>query len=141
MSTRDKIYIDKSVNDIYEQLTNQTGSEPTTPFRYDRDVFLAAAVIGCQKTGPKELKNRKDKFGWGTLINDKNALPTLRTLALHKTRDPSILLDDDAVASIAEEYANGGIHYLKNEILNSGGTELLDCAVYILQNADSEDNE
>lgn len=135
MASRDKIYIenDAEVERLYSRLTEERGDSPTKPFRYDRDVFLAAAIMGFRYNSFAELQKRKEKFTWVTLINDEDALPVLQTIALHRTKDPSVLLDDDAVATIAEGYANGGIRLLARRLVDTGIDELQEAAVFLAE--------
>src|SRR4051812_30330198 len=120
MPTRDKIYVSKSerVQKIYAQLTDDKGAVPSNPFRFERDVFMAAVAFGfaADQTTPLEPAERKDKFTWSTLLNDTHALSTLRAIALIKTGQPDVLLDDDYVANLAEGYANAGVHILAKRL-------------------------
>lgn len=139
MSNRDRVYIEgvnTEVNDIYDELTTDAGEEPTKPFKDTREVFLAAAVIGCINNAFVPLKKRMGKILWQVLSNDPYAFPTMQMLALKKTNDPTDLMDYDKVATIVEGYSNGGIHILKNMLQKEGGNELFECAMNILERAD-----
>jgi dnd system-associated protein 4 len=132
MPSRDKIYIDKSVHDIYVQLTKEESSDETLkPFRTMKDLFLAAAVLGYLNDEYDPIKSAKEIFVWGTLLNDEHALTVLRSIALSNSGDPNILLDDDKMAKIAEGYANSGIHLLAKHILETDSTELEEAAIYL----------
>lgn len=133
MTVRDKIYIenDKKIADLYEALTSERGETPTRPFRFDRDVFLAAAAMGAREGLFRQIVKRKEKFSWGTLLNDENALPVLQAIALWHTKDPEVLVDDDQVAAIAEGFANGGIEALARRLSNAGIDELQEAAVLL----------
>ncbi len=135
MSSRDKIYVskDKAIEDLYAKLKEESDETPSKPFRTMKDIFLAAAVMGYINNEFKELSSAKDLFMWSTLINDNHALPVLQSIALVKTNDPSILLNDDEVAKIAEGYANGGIHILAKKILETDTEELNEAAIYMME--------
>lgn len=141
MPARDKIYISKSpeVQELYSKFTEDKDDTLSKPFRFDRDVFLAAAVAGHmhRKAEPLLPAERKEKFNWGTLLNDQHALPVLQAIALLKTGDPNVLLDDDQVASIAEAYANAGIHLLAKRLVDTGVDELQEAAIYMAEILDS----
>jgi hypothetical protein len=128
MALRDKIFISKSdeVQELYHRLKDEKGDVPTKPFRYDRDIFLAAVASGFEANDfrPLDSADRKERFTWGTLLNDPHALSTLRAIALLKTDRPDVLLDDDQVATIAEGYANGGIHVLGKTLLDTPSDEI-----------------
>lgn len=135
MALRDKIFISKheTVQTLYDQLKAERMDSPTKPFRYDRDIFLAAAAMGQREKQfkPLEASDRRDKFTWGTLLNDPHALAALQAIALAHEKNPDVLLDDDRVACIAEAYANAGIHILAKQILNTGVDELEETALYM----------
>jgi energy-converting hydrogenase Eha subunit G len=140
MPTRDRIYVSKSVEvqAIYDKLKEEKGDDPkkppTKPFRFDRDIFLAAAAMGYAtgKYAELESSERKDKFLWTTLLADEHALAMLRTLALVHTSTPEVLLDDDKVASIAEAYANGGIRVLAKK-LDSATDEIDEAMIFLTE--------
>ena len=137
MPPPDKIYVSKvqDVLDIYEKFTSESGDVPSKPLRYDRDVFLAAAVAGALHNKSEQLlpAERKEKFNWNTLLNDSLALPVLQALALLKTGDANLLLDEEKVVSIAEEYANAGIHILSQRLIDAGEDELHETAIYMAE--------
>ena len=134
MPTREKIYISKeeNVQALYVKLSKEETSDIISkPFRTMRDVFLAAAVLGFLNDEYKAIESPKDIFAWGTLLNEENALSTLQAIALSKSKDPNILLDDDKVATIAEGYANAGIHSLAKKILATDISELEEAAIFM----------
>lgn len=136
MSNRDRVYIEgttSEINDLYMALTTESGDEPTKAFKDTREVFLAAAVLGGVNNTFVPLKKRKERVLWQTLTNDPFALPTMQMLALKKSKDPTILMDYDKVATIAEGYANGGIRILKDMLQKEGGNELFECAMSMLE--------
>lgn len=136
MSNRDRVYIEGAtteINDLYINLTTESGYEPTKAFKDTREVFLAAAVLGCINNSFVPLKNRKERVLWQTLTNDPYAFPTMQMLALKRSEDPTILMDYDKVATIAEGYANGGIRILKDMLQKEGGNELTECAMSMLE--------
>src|SRR5688500_17410874 len=123
MAQRDKIYISKSddIQALYLRLKDEKADVPTKPFRYDRDIFLAAVALGfeAKEFRPLEPSDRKERFTWSTLLHDEHTLSTLRAFALSKTNRPDVLIDDDQVATIAEGYANGGIYILAKKLLDT----------------------
>jgi len=140
MSNRDRVYVEGVTTEIYElynnlsnEPSNDPGKEPTKAFKEAKEVFLAAAVLGCINNSFVPLKKRKERVLWQTLTNDPFALPTMQMLALNKSKDPAILTDIDKVATIAEGYANGGIRILKDMLQKEGGNELFECAMSMLE--------
>lgn len=131
MPSPDKINIEKDVHDIYVQFTKEEGSDIMKPFRTMKDLFLASAILGHLNDKYVPIKSSKDIFVWSTLLNDDHGLTVLRAIALSKTNDPNILLDDSKIAEIAEGYANGGIHLLAKKILQTDTTELEEAAIFM----------
>jgi hypothetical protein len=143
MATRDRIYVSSrpAVQQIYDALKEERGESHgvvTKPFRFDREIFLAAMMLGFKKSLFAELpgNERKERFQWGTLINDSNALPAMRAIALLHESDPSILDDDNRVANIAEGYANGGIAEL-GKVCEGDQDELMMAIMYVLSESPS----
>ncbi len=95
------------------------------PFLSIADVLAFAAALGARRTdaGRRELPQGKGTRGepirrdifegkdYGTLID---------LLAVHATQDPEVLNNtdeqEDVRATIFEEYANGGLHYLEIQL-------------------------
>lgn len=92
-------------------------------FKYQVDVLAFAAVLGANRRHKMPLGEtvkdpiRQDIFnrqGYDTLFN---------LLAIFNTNDPKVLSDtdemDDRRATIFEEYANGGLEILREEVKGS----------------------
>src|SRR5262245_21809888 len=110
--------------DKVEIIKELVASEQTTgPFRLQADVLAFAAALGATRRFPIELGEATtepirqevfDRQGYDTLIN---------LLAVHHADDPLVLADSDEMEdrriTIFEEYANGGLQILQEELKGS----------------------
>ncbi len=85
-----------------------------SPFakRQNKDIFLAAMVIGFKEGAKIPLRNKKGYFRKSYLNPQDKAL--INSIAVAEAKNLNILLDEKKVFSIAEEYATGGIKFLKD---------------------------
>lgn len=120
---RDFINIDESYHQLYENLRKSREDEKHPPFREMKYIFMLAALIGCleKKWVPLE-KNLRNIFARTTLKEDDMLL--LRALALAKTGNPEVLLNEKEIQSIAEGYANGGIIVIKEQVEDAPGNRV-----------------
>lgn len=108
---RDTISIESSVHEIYKHLTESSGADGPA-FQMMKDVFMWAVVLGYQSGERRPLEGKKVTiFRWAQLSQQVD-IPLLKALAIAETNDVEILMDQDAILSIAEEYANRGIQKL-----------------------------
>jgi len=107
----DRIYIDKKDIGDYERLKQRD-----SPFAnsQNKEIFLAALVIGYHEGGRIELKNKEGYFRTEYLTDEERAL--IKAIAVSAEGTLNVLLDDQKVYSIAEEYATGGITLLKARV-------------------------
>lgn len=120
---RDTVAIDEAVHDIYKQLTE--GSDPlSVPFRTMKDVFMWAACLGYQRAERRPLTGKRVTIFRWTQFTPQVDIPLLKAIALTHSDDLHVLLSQDDVLSIAEEYANIGIHELQARIISDYGQPL-----------------
>ena len=122
-TSRDTVAIDESVHDIYKQLTE--GSDPVSvPFRTMKDVFMWAAFLGYRKSGRRSLTGKRITiFRWAQFIEQVD-IPLLKALAIADQSGVEVILSQNDILTIAEEYANAGIHELRASILDEPGQPL-----------------
>lgn len=120
---RDTVNIDESVHDIYKQLTE--GSDPVgVPFRTMKDVFMWAAWFGYRLGERRPLDGKRMTiFRWAQ-FTPQTDIPLLKALAITDSGDVSALLNQDGILTIAEEYANTGVHELRTSVLDEYGQPL-----------------
>jgi len=121
--TSGRVNIEMSVHDLYEQLTKGT-TPHSTPFRTMKDLFMMAACVGFQMKQRRSLTGKKHQpFHYQQLL-EQTDIPILKAIAIATTGDIQILADLDSIVSIAEEYANAGIHEIRAHVVAQAGDPL-----------------
>lgn len=121
----DRISIEDAVHDIYKKLSENSNQYPeSAPFLLMKDVFMWAVALGVKKGKRRPLEGgKREIFRWDQFSQDTD-VPTLQIIAIAETGDVEILLQEDQVLRIAEEYANEGIREIKAELLDNAGGPL-----------------
>ena len=89
-----------------------------------KDVFMWSVVLGLEKGKRRELQGSKEQiFRWDQFSQDTD-IPTLKALALAESGDAEILIKEDEILRIAEEYANEGIWEIKSRLIDNPGKPL-----------------
>lgn len=98
----------------YQALKNAT-----TIFKKEElsKIFIIAMALGFNKKQRVPLKksNRDDLTRISYLKEEQIGM--IRALALKEEGNVEVLLDDEKIYSIAEEYANGGLKILKSLVI------------------------
>ena len=119
---RDRIHIDESHHDLYKELT--TEREGTfQPFKTMKDLFLFATFVGYRRGKRIRLEKRRDIFAWARFSAQED-VPVLRALAVAVTDDVAVLANQDELLTIAEEYANGGISEIREQVAEMPGNRI-----------------
>jgi dnd system-associated protein 4 len=119
--SRDTVTIDESVHYIYKQLTDGTDSV-TVPFKTMKDVFLWAASLGYKRGERRPISGKKlTIFRWAQ-FSSQTDIPIIKSISL--SDDINVLLNQDEMLNVAEEYANVGIHELRSNIYDEHGQPL-----------------
>jgi hypothetical protein len=95
--------------------------EDKSSFFYGRDhkeVFLMAMVFGFLNNSSKSLGEKHSGGHCRVETLNETDITLIKALAVKKTGSLDVLLDLKEVYSIAEQYATGGISYLKNDIFS-----------------------
>ena len=121
----DRVSIEKKVHELYIALSRQSKQRPEdAPFYLMKDVFMWAVVLGLEKGKRRELQGSKEQiFRWDQFSQDTD-IPTLKALALAESGDAEILIKEDEILRIAEEYANEGIWEIKSRLIDNPGKPL-----------------
>lgn len=122
-TSRDTVAIAEAVHEIYRQLTE--GNDPVSvPFRTMKDVFMWAACLGYRRGERRPLTGKRVTiFRWAQFTPQID-VPILKALAIADSGDINVLLNQDEILTIAEEYANAGIHELRVSVLEEYGQPL-----------------
>jgi dnd system-associated protein 4 len=115
----DRVSIEDGVHDIYKSLSEKSAQNPeSAPFLLMKDVFMWAVALGVKSGKRRPLSGiKKEIFRWDQFSQDID-IPSLKTLALAENGDVKILLHEDEILRIAEEFANEGIRIIKGELLD-----------------------
>lgn len=117
---RDTVAIDEAVHDIYKQLT-EGNDLLSVPFRTMKDVFMWAACLGYQRGERRPLAGKRvTVFRWAQFLPQLD-VPLLKALAIAECEDTGVLLRQEDIIAIAEEFANCGIYELRSTVLAQQG--------------------
>lgn len=121
--SRDTVTIDESVHYIYKQLID--GTDPVTvPFKTMKDVFLWAVSLGYKRGERRPITGKKlTIFRWAQ-FSSQTDIPVVKAISLADRDDINVLLSQDELLNIVEEYANAGIHDLRAKIYEEHGQPL-----------------
>lgn len=123
-ASRDTVTIDESVHYIYKELTD--GIDPVTvPFKTMKDVFLWAAALGYKRGERRPIAGKKlTIFRWAQ-FSAQTDIPVVKAISLADKNDITVLLSQDEMLNLIEEYANAGIHDLRTRLFHEHGQPLL----------------
>jgi dnd system-associated protein 4 len=120
---RDTVAIEDTVHEIYKQLT-EGNDVVSVPFRTMKDLFMWAVCLGYQQNKRRSLTGKKQTiFRWAQ-FSPQIDIPILKAIAIADKGDVSVLLSQEEILSIAEEYANAGIYDLRDNVLDPYGQPL-----------------
>lgn len=122
-ASRDTVTIDESLHYIYKELTD--GTDPVTvPFKTMKDVFLWAAVLGYKRGERRPIAGKKlTIFRWAQ-FNSQTDIPVVKAISLADGNDISVLVGQDEMLIVIEEYANVGVHDLRSTLFDQHGQPL-----------------
>ena len=83
-----------------------------------KDVFLMAMVYGFLNNSVKPLGEKHSGGHCRVETLNERDITLIKAVAVKKTGSLDVLLNLKEVYSIAEQYANGGISYLKNDVFS-----------------------
>ena len=116
---RDSVHIDPKHHDLYANLA--TGDD--APFKTMKDLFMLSASVGYSRGRRAPLSGQREIFRW-PVFSSQEDIPVLRALAIAETGDTAVLVDQNELLTIVEEYANSGIDEIRREVANQPGAPL-----------------
>jgi dnd system-associated protein 4 len=123
ITIRETVAIEETVHEIYKQLTEGNDVE-SVPFRTMKDLFMWAVCLGYQQNKRRPLTGKRQTiFRWAQFTPQID-IPLLKAIAIADKGDLSVLLSQDEILNIAEEYANAGIYDLRDAVLDEFGQPL-----------------
>ena len=123
-----RISIDESHHSTYQELAKRTDKESseketdTRPFEYMKNLFMLATFIGFKNKKRIPLEKGTSIFNWQAFSTDEVSL--LDALAITETNSVEVLTDQNKILNIAEEYANGGILQIEEEVREMPGDKI-----------------
>ena len=97
-----------------------------------------AVAMGVKLGRRRSLSgSRVQIFRWDQFSQDID-IPALQAIAVAETEDVDVLLHEDQVLRIAEEYANEGIRELKRELVDQPGQPLWNLVNLARQEVDGQ---
>ena len=118
----DRVSIDEAVMDIYRELTEGSNIEQA-PFRTLKDVFMLAVALGFRR-GTRSPAPSNSKHTIRKEVFTDNDYHLLKAIAIATTGDVAVLMRQSEVLSIAEEFAQIGIHEVKSDLVEQAGQAL-----------------
>ena len=119
---RDRIYIDESHHGLYKELTTEKEGL-LEPFKTMKDLFLFATLVGYRCGERMPLAKGVGIFSWAQFSAQED-VPVLRSLAIAETGDVTVLASRDELLTIVEEYANGGIVEIREQVAEMPGNRI-----------------
>jgi dnd system-associated protein 4 len=106
----DRLFVRKEDIEDFKLLQDEKDS----PFckRTNKDVFFMAMLVGLKNGVRLPLQSKQEYVREEYLNDDERTI--IKSIAISEEKDLSVLVDKGRVYQIAEEYAAGGIKYLKN---------------------------
>ena len=136
---RYRIFIDRSHHSTYQELAKRPEKEnpdeekDSPPFESMKTLFMLATFIGYKNKKRVPLENKVDIFTWQVLSADEEYVSLIYALAITETNGVEVLTDRSKILTIAEEYANGGILQIEEEVKEMPG-EKIDNLLDLLSN-------
>lgn len=119
-----RVYIDKDKHDIYERLVKRGSDNPDHyPFQTMKDLFMLAACLGLKYSAYEPLQSSQEIFN-SNVFDEKTDIPIMSALAFQKEQNLMALLDEKRILETVQAFANGGIGYVVEEIINNPGRPL-----------------
>ena len=119
VTRRESVHIEPKHHELYSQLT--TGDE--APFKTMKDLFMLSASVGYARGRRAPLSGQREIFRW-PVFSSQDDIPVLRAIAIAATGDTAVLVDQNELLTIVEEYANSGIDEIRRDVANQPGSSL-----------------
>ena len=125
---RESVHIDQEHHELYLQLT--TGDD--APFKTMKDLFMLAAIVGHARRQRTPIARQREIFRW-PVFSLQEDVPVLRAIAIAETGSTQVLVDQDQVLAIVEEYANSGIEEVGMHVAIQPGRPLENLVQFVMQ--------
>lgn len=121
----DRVSVETAMHQLFKDLSDRSSDNPeAAPFLLMKDVFVWAVALGVKNGRRLPLEGARTQiFRWDQLSQDLD-VPALKALAVAETEEAEVLLHEDQILRIAEEYANAGIREAKRRLIDQSGQPL-----------------
>lgn len=123
-ASRNAVNIDRTKHEKFQELSKGKDA----PFASMWQVFLVAACVGFEAKRRVPLTSAEKVFSWSEQLSSDDLLAIVAAIGIAATKDPMIVSDQETLLSVVEEYANGGIDELYDEVINSKSDRILTLA-------------
>lgn len=121
----DRVSVEADMHHLFRDLSEKSNENPeSAPFILMKDVFIWAVALGVQSGRRLLLEGKRTQiFRWDQLSQDLD-VPVLKALAVSETEDVELLVQEEQILRIAEEYANAGIREIRDTLVDQPGQPL-----------------
>lgn len=123
-ASRNAVNIDKTKHEKFQELSKGKDA----PFASMWQVFLVAACVGFESKKRVALTSGEKVFSWSEQLSSDDLLAIVAAIGIAATGDPLIVEDQEKLLTVIEEYANGGIDELYDELINTKSDRILTLA-------------
>ena len=111
--------------EVYKLLASPNAKDiEQMPFLTLKDTFMWAFSLGVQAGKRTPLEGPKEGIFWFYQFSKDIDLVCLKMVGLSETEDVTILVREDEIMAMAEEYANTGIRILMDKLVGQNGDPL-----------------
>lgn len=126
ITSTERVFIDADKHYIYETLRKKGTENPDDfPFHTMKDIFMLAVYLGKRNNAFKPLDTNKQEIFQGDVFNSRTDIPVLAAVVYSKERKLEKLTDPKYLLEIAQGYANGGIIFVAEKLIESAGKSRL----------------
>ncbi len=93
---------------------------------------MLATSVGFAHGRRTPLSGQREIFRW-PVFSSQEDIPVLRAIAISESGNSAVLVDQDQLLTIVEEYANAGIEDVRRYITNQPGMPLESLVEMLLQ--------
>jgi dnd system-associated protein 4 len=134
VSERDRFYVQKDKHPVFQRLSQGDDA----PFKTMKDAWVLAAALGAHLGRRAPLHGGTQHVGFWHYLSAQEDIPLLQSIAVAEGGDVAVLGDRSRVIKVAEEYANGGIDFLVDELRADRDGTLVSLASLVVKEAEVE---
>jgi dnd system-associated protein 4 len=132
MARSDRAAVEPEMWKFYKELSEGNDVE-TVPFKVLKDIFMLAVCLGFSMKKRRPLSEGRQAIIRFETFAQSTDVPVLHAIAIADTGDVEILDQGFEFLTIAEEYANEGIRFLTEKLLDQRGLPLWNLVELIQQ--------